>query len=79
MTPAKHRETLAATVLGSDISSWQGLLVEAAITFILVMTVFGATNADRKGDLHMPTVPIGFSVALGIMCGVGTGVGTGVA
>ena len=71
VTPAHHRETLAATVLGEDIASWQGFLVEAMITFILVLTVFGATNSDRKPDLHMPTIPIGLAVALGIMSGVG--------
>ena len=71
VTPPQHRETLAATVLSKDITSWQGFLVEGAITFILVMTVFGATNSDRKCDLHMPTIPIGFAISLGIMSGVG--------
>lgn len=72
MIPSKSREGLSATTLGLDVKPVQGFLVELWITCLLVLTVFGSTNMKRKGSLHMPTVPIGLAVALGIMTGVST-------
>ncbi|KAK2156597.1 hypothetical protein LSH36_209g04037 [Paralvinella palmiformis] len=67
ITPIKSQNNLAATLLGNDVSSWQGVLVEIWITFMLVITVLGATNTRIKGTLLIPGLPIGFAVALGIM------------
>ena len=70
MTPANRRDNLACTLVNPEIAPWQGLIVEAWITFILVLTIHGSTNEKRKPSLFMPTIPIGFAVALGIMAGV---------
>ena len=70
MTPSAHREGLAATTLHPEVKPWQGMLIEAWITAILVTSIHGATNQQRKGALFIPTIPIGFAVALGIMSAV---------
>ncbi len=44
--------------------------MEAWLTFILVQTVWGATNGRRK-KLFMPSIPIGLAVTMDIMAGVG--------
>lgn len=69
MTPSGSRDGLAATLVNDDIEPWKGMLIEAWITTILVLTIFGATNAKRKA-VFMPTIPIGFAIALGIMSGI---------
>ncbi len=50
----------------------QGMFVEMWLTFILVQTIWGATNKKRRRVL-MPGLPIGLAVALDIITGVGTG------
>ena len=70
MTPSARRETLAATLLNEELEAWQGVLVEVWVTFILVNTIFGATNERRKGNIYMPTIIIGFAVTVGVMSGV---------
>ncbi|ELT87914.1 hypothetical protein CAPTEDRAFT_37043, partial [Capitella teleta] len=70
MIPSASRGHLSATSLGPGVEPHQGFLIEAWITCLLVLTVFGSTNKKRKGSLHMPAVPIGLAVALGIMTGV---------
>ena len=70
VTPALRREALAATVLHPELEPWQGVLVEAWLTFILLCTIQGATNARRKGSVYMPTIIIGCAVTVGVMSGV---------
>jgi glycerol uptake facilitator-like aquaporin len=70
VTPAQYRGQLAATTLGPDVQPWQGFLVEVWVTCILLLTIYGATNEIRKGNVYMPTLLIGFAVALGIMSAV---------
>ena len=60
---------MAATLVHDDLTAWQGVLVEAWLTFILVQTIWGATNSARK-KLFMPSIPIGLAVAMDIMAGV---------
>ncbi|ELT95009.1 hypothetical protein CAPTEDRAFT_46197, partial [Capitella teleta] len=67
VTPSNKRETLAVTNLGPEVEAWQGFLVELWATFVLVVTILGSTNANRKGRVYMPTIFIGFAVTLGIM------------
>ena len=70
LTPPSRRETLAATQLHPDLEPWQGVLIEAWLTFNLVCTIQGATNARRKGHIYMPTIIIGCAVTVGAMTGV---------
>ena len=70
VTPALRREALAATVLHPELEAWQGVLVEAWLTFILLCTIQGATNARRKGSVYMPTVVIGSFVTVAVLSGV---------
>ena len=70
VTPALRREALAATVLHPELEPWQGVLVEAWLTFILLCTIQGATNARRKGHIYMPTVVIGSFVTVAVLSGV---------
>ncbi|KAK2175376.1 hypothetical protein NP493_737g02067 [Ridgeia piscesae] len=69
MTPASRREGLSATMVNAELEPWQGMLVEAWITAILVLTIYGSTNDNRKDTLFMPTIPIGFAITLGILTG----------
>jgi glycerol uptake facilitator-like aquaporin len=71
MIPSERREGLSATTLAPGVEPHQGFLIEAWLTSLLVLTIFGSTNERRKGNLFMPTIPIGLAVALGIMAGVG--------
>ena len=70
LTPSTRRESLAATVLNPELEPWQGMLIEVWLTFFLVCVILGATNQKRKGNLFMPTIVIGFAVAVGVMSGV---------
>lgn len=70
VTPSKYRGNLAATTLEPDVDSWQGMLIEAWITCMLVITILGSTNVRRKGNVYMATLPIGFSISMGIMSAV---------
>ncbi|ELU02847.1 hypothetical protein CAPTEDRAFT_180401 [Capitella teleta] len=67
VTPADFRGNLALTDLNEGMEPWQGYLVETWVTCILVLTILGATNERRKGNVYMPTILIGFAVCLGIM------------
>ena len=71
ITPEAARETLGAFVVTPGVEPWQGFLTEAWITFQLMLTILGSTNSARKDDLFMPVIPIGVSVAVGIMAAVG--------
>ena len=53
-----------------DLEPWQGFLTEVYITFNLIITCFAASNTRRKGNLYMPTIPIGFAITVGIYAAV---------
>jgi glycerol uptake facilitator-like aquaporin len=67
--PANYTGTLAATVLHPEMEPWQGVLVEIWLTFILVLTILGATNQVRKVNIYMPTLIIMLAVGNGVSCG----------
>ena len=69
LTPYTRRDTLAATEVNPEVASWAGFLVEAWLTSILVLTILGATDDQRK-PVYMPSLPIGMAVAVDIMAGV---------
>lgn len=70
ITPATRRENLSATTLHPEMTPWQGYLMEAWLTFILVSVIQGATNIKRKGNIYMPTLIIGSYVSVAVMTGV---------
>ena len=69
VTASQHRGSLARTEVSDDIEQWQGVFVELWLTFILVQTIWGATNRRRR-RVFLPSLPIGLAVALDIMTGV---------
>ena len=69
MTDSDNREELAATTVDPSLEAWQGFIVEIWLTWILVQTIFGATNLRRK-KVFMAGIPIGMAVALDVMAGV---------
>jgi glycerol uptake facilitator-like aquaporin len=61
---------IGLTLLHQNVSPFQGFLVEALITFILILTVFSCIDKHRK-DLH-GSFPhsIGFAITVGALFGV---------
>ena len=70
VTPVTKRGGLAATTLSPLVQPWQGYLIEAWITLLLVLIILGATNSRWKGQLFVPNIIIGFAVTCGILCAV---------
>ena len=70
VTPAAFRDRLGATTLHYDVTPAQGVFIEAWTTSIVILVLFGSTNSRRKNDLFMPTIPVGFAIALGMMASV---------
>ena len=65
---------LGTPMLASDVSFWQGVFIEAVLTFILMMVIFGTavdSRAPKVGGLF-----IGFAITIDILLG---GVLTGAA
>jgi MIP family channel proteins len=60
---------LGAPALGTDVSVWQGLVIEIALTFFLVWVVF-ATAVDPGGTFKsIAGLAIGFTITLDILMG----------
>ena len=60
---------LGATLLGDQISTGQGLLIEAVLTFFLVWVIF-ATAVDKDGEIgKVAGLAIGLVIAMDIMVG----------
>ena len=50
----------------------QAIFIEAVITFLLVLTVFGCVDKNRKDQLIMCSGPMamGLSITAGLLCAV---------
>ena len=72
MTAEENHGNFARTTVHSSIKQWQGVFVEMWLTFILVQTVWGATNKKRR-RVFIPSLPVGLAVALDTMTGVCAG------
>lgn len=59
---------LGATALGAGIGFWQGVIIEAFLTFFLVFVVFG-TAVDERGPKSIAGFGIGLVVAFDILAG----------
>jgi aquaporin TIP len=60
---------LGSPSLGAGISPWRGFVVEAVLTFFLVLVVF-ATAVDERGTFKsIAGLAIGFTIALDILMG----------
>nr|AHW57930.1 AQP4 [Eptatretus stoutii] len=57
--------SFGVTKLHTDLGAGRGVLVEAIITFALVLTVFASTDEKRTDLLCSPALPIGLTVAVG--------------
>lgn len=69
ITPEGYHETLAVTALHPKVTPFKGVVVEVWLTFMLVLTIFGATHT-RKAPFSYPSLPIGLVVAMDILAGV---------
>jgi aquaporin Z len=66
---AKDATHLGATALGAGTSVGQGLVIEAILTFFLVVVVFGVA-VDPKGSFNaVAGLPIGFVIFFDILMG----------
>ncbi|XP_022652091.1 aquaporin AQPcic-like [Varroa jacobsoni] len=62
LTPAGFQ--LGNTTLGKNITPLMGFFIEAAISFVLVLTVFGATDTNRLDVLGSVPLAIGLSITV---------------
>ena len=69
VTPSQFRERLGATTVNSSMEPWQGLVVEAWLTCLLLLTICGATCQKRR-PVFMPSIPIGLVIGMDVMIGV---------
>ncbi|KAK2168365.1 hypothetical protein LSH36_17g03077 [Paralvinella palmiformis] len=67
--PENYTGTLAATLLHPQVTAWKGVLIETWLTFVLVLTILGATDRVRKAHVYMPTLIIAMAVGIGVSCG----------
>ncbi|OQR76690.1 aquaporin AQPcic-like [Tropilaelaps mercedesae] len=62
LTPAGNM--LGNTTLANNVSALMGFFIEAVISFVLVMTVFGATDGNRLDVLGSVPLAIGLSITV---------------
>jgi MIP family channel proteins len=53
-------------VLADGVSAWQGIVLEAIATFVLVLTVYG-TAVDKRAPISVYPFAIGLSITAGIL------------
>jgi glycerol uptake facilitator-like aquaporin len=71
VTPEKLRGKLGATVVHDDVTAGQAVGVEAILTFLVVLTVFAATDTDRKmNDYGVGPLAIGVAYTAAHFMGV---------
>ncbi|PIK42959.1 putative lens fiber major intrinsic protein-like isoform X2 [Apostichopus japonicus] len=70
VTPTSINGELGPTVISSEISVGQGVLVEAVLTFQLVLTIFATVDPKRPSPGGSGPLAIGLSVFLGHVTGV---------
>jgi aquaporin Z/aquaporin NIP len=63
--PGRDDANLAATIPGPTVSSGQGLLVEALVTFVLVFVVVSVATDDRVPPSLAP-IAVGAALAVGV-------------
>ena len=69
VTPGHMRESLGATRVNPEMAAWQGVIVEAWLTCLLMLTVRGAT-CEKRRKVYMPSIPIGLVIGMDVMVGV---------
>ena len=70
MTPQASRGNLGATMLGHDVTVWQGVSVEIILTFFLVFTVFSTLDPGRRQSGFGVPLSIGVAVVACHIVGV---------
>ena len=59
----------ALTMLAKGVTPLQGVFMEAFATSLLVFTVLGSTN-DQRRDVTLPALPIGLAVGCALLTAV---------
>jgi aquaporin TIP len=68
-TTVENSGSLGVPALANGITSGPGVVIEAVLTFFLVIVVF-ATAVDSRGVFkQVAGIPIGFTIAFGVMMG----------
>mgnify|MGYP003336796216 FL=1 len=67
ITYGTYSQTVGVPTLAQPISPFFGLLVESIITFILMMVIMGVAVDGRSSFDAVAAIPIGFTVASGIL------------
>lgn len=71
VTPEKFRGDLGRTILHDDVTVGQAIGVEAILTFLVVLTLFAATDTARKAnDLGAAPLVIGIAYFAAHLMGV---------
>ena len=70
VTPSEQKGDLGSLRLHPGITSGQGMVVEAWLTFMLMQTIWGSINSKRKRVL-VPSLLIGLAYAVTTIAGVG--------
>lgn len=70
LTPGKMRGVLGATTISSDLSASQAFGLELLLTFVLVFTIFAATDPGREFRGYDIPLSIGVCVFICHMCGI---------
>lgn len=71
--PGQVEGMLGTTQLANGISQFQGFIFEAIVTFFLLFTIFGSSIDYDHGSVitKLAPIPIGFSVAAGVIIAFG--------
>jgi MIP family channel proteins len=61
---------IGGTFLGAGVSYASGVLAEALLTFILVLTIMGVSDSRNSSSMHGP-LAVGFVLAMDVLIGAG--------
>ncbi|XP_072015319.1 aquaporin AQPAe.a-like [Amphiura filiformis] len=71
VTPIEVRtDDIGCSLLGENVSPWQGFLLEFVITFQLVFMVFATIDPSRDDVKGSAAIGVGFSVVAGLLYGL---------
>ncbi|KAG5869640.1 hypothetical protein JTB14_011703 [Gonioctena quinquepunctata] len=70
VTPDTRVGNLGLTVVNAELTAFQGFVVEAILTFLLVFVIHGVTDSRRKDVMGSIPLAIGVAVTAAHLCGI---------